>query len=278
MLTVVAGGSTSGSGPACECRFEGGGKLYVGPLGVPCLAVNRIGECVWDGSEFPGCEIGSESSCSSFCAQLLEVNRQADMQEFEAEAIGAVCDTYNCRSLARVSDRCFLNGRDVGAAPCDPNLLVEPSTPVEPTPGDSQCPAQDDLCSRSGICEPGIYVDDAMREYHPRPEGEWQGMRERIDQQAICDGEASCGLALACIDGLCGPCLADSDCAAGEACALDHCVLETNLGCRSYTDCEEGSLCLLSGYSSGYRGNHDMRAYCLSPNGGTPQRPEDLNR
>jgi hypothetical protein len=132
--------------------------------------------------------------------------------------------------------------------------------------------------SRSGICEPGIYVDDAMREYHPRPEGEWQGMRERIDQQAICDGEASCGLALACIDGLCGPCLADSDCAAGEACALDHCVLETNLGCRSYTDCEEGSLCLLSGYSSGYRGNHDMRAYCLSPNGGTPQRPEDLNR
>ncbi|MGB5812361.1 MAG: hypothetical protein WBG86_17620 [Polyangiales bacterium] len=277
-LTLIAGGSTSGPGPACKCRFEGGGSLSVGPVGTECLAVNRIGDCAWDGTEFPGCEIGSESNCPSFCAELMEVHRQVDMEVFDAEGVGAVCETFNCRWLGRVSDRCFMNGRDIGPAPCDPDLLLEPDPPVDPILSNPGCPFSDDPCDQSGFCGSGVVFRDTQREYHPRADGEWQGMRVRIDQQAICQGESSCGLALACIDGLCSPCVADSECASGEACALDHCVREANLGCRSYTDCKEGSLCVLSGYSSGLRGNIDMRAYCLSPSGGTPQRPEDLNR
>jgi len=115
-----------------------------------------------------------------------------------------------------------------------------------------------------------------QRRFHPRAEGEWQGMRVRLDRQPICAGGQSCGLALACKDSRCGPCLSDDECAEGEVCVLDHCVLEDAVGCTSRQDCEDGSLCALSGYTAGLRGNEDMRAFCLATSGGTPQSPEAL--
>ena len=259
MLTVLDAGPDSASGPACTCRFESGGSLSVGPQGVGCLARSRTGNCIWDGSAFPGCDIGKESNCAEFCDRLLEVRREDDLRVFETEALGAICERLSCKSLARVDDQCFFNRRHEGPAPCDAELL----SMSEPAVTD---PASDIECA---------LPTGTQREYYPRPENEWQGMRVRVERQSICDGDASCSLALACKGGLCGPCLADADCAEGEVCVLDHCVLKANARCRSYTDCDEGSLCLLSGYSVGYRGNEDMRAYCLSPNGGTPQTPDD---
>lgn len=256
MLTVVGAGADNGAGPACQCRFEAGGSLSVGPRGVPCLARSRTGNCIWEGSEFPGCEIGTRSNCSDFCDQLLERHREDDLRVFETEALGAVCEGFSCKSLARVDDQCFFTWRNVGPAPCDVDLLSTSEPPVVDPPGDLQCPAP-------------------PRAYHPRPQNEWQGMRVRLDSLPICQGEGSCGMALACKAGLCRPCLADVDCTRGEVCVLDHCVLEAKASCRSYTDCDEGSLCVLSGYSAGYRGNEDMRAYCLSPSGGTAQIPDD---
>lgn len=86
-------------------------------------------------------------------------------------------------------------------------------------------------------------------------------------------------MALACIGGRCVPCTLDEDCAPGEACAMDHCVPHSAVACRSRWDCDDESLCVLSGYTAGrIRGNEEMRAYCLRPSGGTEQTPADLAR
>jgi hypothetical protein len=105
-------------------------------------------------------------------------------------------------------------------------------------------------------------------EYHPRPEGEWQGMRVNLALRATCERSEGCGLAMACREGLCGPCEADGECAGGEVCVLDHCVPRAQAACRSRSDCGEEELCVLSGYSSDARNNGGMRASCLAGRGG----------
>jgi hypothetical protein len=100
--------------------------------------------------------------------------------------------------------------------------------------------------------------------WHPRPDGEWQGMLVNLNAQPPCDGPALCGLARACKNGKCGPCELDADCATGESCVLDHCVRSENVGCRRRADCGPRSTCILSGYSAGVRGNQNMRAYCVA--------------
>lgn len=104
---------------------------------------------------------------------------------------------------------------------------------------------------------------------------EWQGMQVDLTMQALCEGPASCGLAMACLDGKCGPCTTDGDCAQGESCVLDHCVLESNAACKTRDDCADDELCVLSGYSSDPRGNAEMKATCLGASGGTPQVPDE---
>lgn len=111
--------------------------------------------------------------------------------------------------------------------------------------------------------------------YYPRPESEWQGMLVDTAHQSYCDGKASsCGLAMACTDNRCGPCLEDSDCGLGESCVLDHCIVSEQMECRSSADCGPGSLCVLSGYSADPRGNADTRSYCQTAFAGTSPSPD----
>jgi Cys-rich repeat protein len=82
--------------------------------------------------------------------------------------------------------------------------------------------------------------------------------------QAECDGRSqTCGMAMACLGERCGPCGTDADCASGEVCVLEHCLLREHVACRHQADCG-GEMCILSGYSADVRGNADMRAECLS--------------
>lgn len=110
-----------------------------------------------------------------------------------------------------------------------------------------------------------------------RDPSEWQGMMvERDMLQAECDGPQSCGMAMACKRHRCLPCQEDGDCAVGESCAVQHCVLTKRAGCRSRRDClnlEE--LCVLSGYSSDPRGNSEMTASCIGSTGGTSRAQGD---
>lgn len=106
-----------------------------------------------------------------------------------------------------------------------------------------------------------------------RAADEWQGMRIDVAAAPPCESSAGCGLGRACKRGRCTACTADRDCAAGEACALDHCVVQALAACRGRADCPSGQLCLLSGYSSLARGNEGMRAYCLDPASGAGAMP-----
>ena len=76
---------------------------------------------------------------------------------------------------------------------------------------------------------------------------------------------------MACIEGTCGPCVRDSQCADGESCVLDHCVPEESVACQTRNDCANDELCILTGYSNDPRGNADMQAKCLADTGGKSQ-------
>ncbi len=112
----------------------------------------------------------------------------------------------------------------------------------------------------------------------PRAAGEWQGMLVDVTFPQVCSRSSQCGLALACkSNGFCGACASDSDCAAGEKCVLDRCLLASNVSCRTHADCPEGNLCILSGFTPGGRANRDMRSYCNPSWGGTKQVVQSSN-
>lgn len=101
--------------------------------------------------------------------------------------------------------------------------------------------------------------------YAPRDSAEWQGMLIDMNNlQTGCEQTSQCGLAMACVQGRCGPCDADEQCAAGEVCVLQHCVHEPLAACRGRADCSGGALCTLTGYTAEPRGNAEMRAICES--------------
>jgi hypothetical protein len=111
----------------------------------------------------------------------------------------------------------------------------------------------------------------------PRPPrraaDEWQGMPIDGEATALCDAVDACGLAMACIGGRCGACTDDDSCAAGEICALDHCVRAELASCRSRVDCGADARCVLSGTSADPRGNAAMTARCLPATGGVRDEP-----
>ncbi len=88
----------------------------------------------------------------------------------------------------------------------------------------------------------------------------------------VCSASSNCGLALACKeDGFCGPCESDAECAAGERCVLDHCLLAENVHCASRRQCAADELCILSGYTPVGRANAEMRSFCNPSSGGQEQ-------
>jgi hypothetical protein len=96
-----------------------------------------------------------------------------------------------------------------------------------------------------------------------RSPDEWQGLQVDTSDPQFCVDSRGCGLALSCRGSACGPCQRDGDCAAGEVCVLDHCLLPALVTCRSRKDCPGEALCFLSDYSPGLRGNASMRSRCV---------------
>jgi len=98
--------------------------------------------------------------------------------------------------------------------------------------------------------------------FAPRDPEEWQGMLVNTTFQALCDRSSSCGLAMACLEGRCGPCSGDRNCERGERCVLQHCIPTEQAVCASRADCPAGEVCMLSGVSDDPRGNRSMKSYC----------------
>jgi len=103
-------------------------------------------------------------------------------------------------------------------------------------------------------------------DFFPRRQGEWQGWLVNLGIRAPCSDHNICGLALACVSGLCGPCTEDWQCEDGEVCALDHCLRSGKAGCRSRDDCRAGEICLMNGAMLGLRGNAEVHTNCENPN------------
>ncbi|MEZ4459354.1 MAG: hypothetical protein R3E66_06425 [bacterium] len=114
--------------------------------------------------------------------------------------------------------------------------------------------------------------DDFIAVHSFRPDAEWQGMAiDESDDGTACHPDIGCGLGLACVDGRCVGCADSADCMEGEACVLQHCLLEEMVSCVGRTDCGADELCVLSGVSGDARGNSEMHSFCMSNRSGFDQ-------
>lgn len=135
-------------------------------------------------------------------------------------------------------------------------------------------PSAELTAPRRGFIRGGEGVEDSARHrapqprYRPRDPREWQGMLVDVSYQVVC--KDFCGLALACVAGVCGACTSDTDCGRRESCVLDHCLDTSRVSCRSYRDCGSGSVCMLSGLSPDPRGNAELRSFCSSEGAASP--------
>jgi hypothetical protein len=140
--------------------------------------------------------------------------------------------------------------------------------------------ASDDPAADDGA--PGDEVLPHAREvkYHPRAPEEWQGMLIDVAVRPPCEKSSLCQLALACVDGTCGPCSESSDCAVGEVCVLDHCLERARVECTRAKDCADGELCIVQSEGSDsrrdVRGNLFLKSTCTS-GGIVPGRPQNYD-
>jgi len=99
------------SGSACECHVEGGrGTLAIGPTGLSCFARGRAGDCLWQGSDFDGCQIGQAGACDAVCADLEQRLADDAARRFDAELVYDACRDHTCHSVLRVGEQCFADG------------------------------------------------------------------------------------------------------------------------------------------------------------------------
>jgi hypothetical protein len=191
---------------------------------------------------------------------------------FQVELRHSECSEGSCHTVLRIDGRCYADtsyqaGRAFDCALDDDTILAQYRDSQRPPP---VLDCSDPAAANGGVCVTAEPVPDDCVD---RPADEWQGNRV-CGPYPPCERSDHCGIALACLAGLCRACTQDEDCAAGEGCALDHCMPTQQIACRTRRECADGSLCILSGITGGTaRGNEDMRAYCLSPNGGASRRP-----
>lgn len=178
----------------------------------------------------------------------------------------AVIGTIAYRRRARESE--IISRSEIAYAPPETQPAKAWTRPEPPTHADAQ----------AVVRAPSTDLDRALGppKWQVRPAGEWDGMLVNLNVTPPCESPSGCGMARACKGGKCQPCVYDVECAPGETCVLDHCVKTENVSCRRRTECPEGSICLLSGYSNGVRGNENMKAYCVASASGeqrSPSRP-----
>lgn len=243
----------SASGSMCHCRFDTGTHV-IGPVGLGCYVKDRTGDCLFQDGQFSGCDVAESSSCEAACEQLADALADDAARELDVGVESSSCVEDQCVSVLRVESACYYQKYRSGLGY---DCSLSPAELLEKTNADSapQCP-------------PTCAEEPEPEEYFPRDPNEWQGMRIDTSIRIACETSATCGLARACVDDICTACTEDSQCSPGELCALDHCIPADLVECRSYTDCPNGQLCILSGYTGGTaRGNEDTRAYCLGASG-----------
>jgi hypothetical protein len=107
------------SGNACDCAVEGAtGSHRVGPEGAGCFVEGRARNCLWDDSEWNGCDPTDPRACVEVCAEL-QARFVADAaHSFEVQVLASACDEGHCRSAVEVDGRCFVAETRSGEYDC----------------------------------------------------------------------------------------------------------------------------------------------------------------
>jgi hypothetical protein len=227
----------------------------------PLSPIDRSGQTGSPGED--ECQI--DDDCAASAQQ--NIDQQTVAPPSTATFRNAVCASGVCRTTYVTESGCSPNiyGPYFDCTLDDAAIRDEYLEEVTLAPGECDTDPE----TGTGVCAGEAGEPD----YYPRPAEEWQGMLVDLSVMPPCESSAGCGLARACVEGTCGPCVADSECAAGEGCVLDHCVRTELIECRRAAECAADALCILSGYTGGTaRGNEDMRAHCLSSSGGAAMR------
>jgi hypothetical protein len=96
------------SGPSCVCRIAGtDGSLNVGPVGLDCYALGRVGNCLFAAAEFDGCDVTDATSCDATCADLEQRLDDDAARTFEASSVYAACEKQECKTVVQLDERCF---------------------------------------------------------------------------------------------------------------------------------------------------------------------------
>jgi hypothetical protein len=216
--------------------------VYPGNRSDGCSEYARTPACLYCEREFPGCSVDDATSCDAVCAEMT-ARYDAELQKtftFHARVARCKENTY-CEWVTEIDGKCYAR---------------EPQT--------LEMPAFD--CSLS----------DAEILQHADEYGGSCPARST----ATCTSALDCPRGLACAEGRCVPCSGSCPgtdgnpiscgrnplCGDDEACVEGLCIPADNVTCRSFVDCPENQLCVLSGMDlSAGRGNGETRSFCGPP-------------
>jgi hypothetical protein len=91
------------SGPVCHCS-----AYQIGPIGLGCFLFGRDQSCLWDDSEFAGCDPEVASSCHSTCDELEQRLADDAARQIDVTLFGTPCVDGLCKLVMSVEGRCFV--------------------------------------------------------------------------------------------------------------------------------------------------------------------------
>jgi hypothetical protein len=102
--------TSSFSGPTCTCTQAMTAPIYIGPLGLGCYVLGRLGDCLFGDEDYPPCQLGVATSCTAVCEEL-EKRLAADAaRSHTGEVRYAACEENHCHNVLQAGDSCFADG------------------------------------------------------------------------------------------------------------------------------------------------------------------------
>lgn len=127
-------GTSSVSGPACQCNVAGtSGFLAIGPSGLGCYVYGRVGECLFGDKDFSYCELGETTQCTALCTEL-QRRLDADAARTHTGKVKyATCENYACHNVLEVDGRCYADrsyetARDYDCMLSGPEIIAQHKT------------------------------------------------------------------------------------------------------------------------------------------------------
>ena len=112
-------------GPTCRCPIDGWGNGSLGPVGLGCFARGRGGECLFDETDFAGCNPDKPASCDDACELLYSRVQENAKRIFDTEVLDSACVEQRCRTVIRIGNVCFPKGAEREFDGYDCNLGAE---------------------------------------------------------------------------------------------------------------------------------------------------------